>query len=257
MSHQPKKLLQVPLQCTRRPELLFRTSIFKALYGTCLIPSPGTGCGRWTGHCFPDLALPTLNKDHNTFPWFVPGEKLCSSLWEIFLRLLWRGGMKWVCGQPWSLKCGLDFQLCSWHGAQQWRVNCCLLIVYPLISYRVQHSAKLILSAENPDCSQGGYDSITDFTCLPVLFPLHIQSAPVPNCSVVSSGGFSWEKRIWSSAEGPSLEREHTCKVEQHKLIYSFEINKLIPINFPQGLFADEPLSPIGDVSMLGSRRHL
>lgn len=45
--------------------------------------------------------------------------------------------------------------------------------------------------------------------------------------------------------EGPSLKREYTHRVGHHKLVYPFEIYKLMLINFPQSLFADKLLVPV------------
>lgn len=160
-------------------------------------------------------------------------------------------------GNHGTWKSGLGFQLLSLRGAQQRRMNRCLLTIYSLVFSRTQQSAKLILSAEKPNCTPRGYGSINDFTCLPVLFPLHTQSNPAPNCSVVSSAELIWEERMLSYVEGPTLEIESTHGVGQHKLIYPFEINTLILINFPKDLFADKLLSPVLMLSRWQAGKHL
>lgn len=54
-----------------------------------------------------------------------------------------------------------------------------------------------------------------------------------------------------------SLEKVWIHWGRQHRLIYPFEINKLILINFPKRLFADKLLSPIVMLSCWQAEKHL
>lgn len=176
------------------------------------------------------------------------------------LRLLWQGGMKFHGGQPWNLEVWVGFPapLIAWStAAKDESLFTHYLLTRLFQNTTVLGTAKLILSAEKPNCTPRGYGSINDFTCLPVLFPLHTQSNPAPNCSVVSSAELIWEERMLSYVEGPTLEIESTHGVGQHKLIYPFEINTLILINFPKDLFADKLLSPVLMLSRWQAGKHL